>query len=94
MSRGGARAGAGRPKGRRNRRTEAQIAAIEAGGITPLAYLLAVMRDESQDPVARLDAAKAAAPYVHSKLAAIDTTVRGAPNSPVRLILNGSDIDA
>lgn len=93
MPRGGARAGAGRPKGRRNRRTEAQVAAIEAGGITPLAYLLAVMRDQSQDRVARLEAAKVAAPYVHPKLAAIDTTVRGTPHSLVPLILNGSDID-
>jgi hypothetical protein len=33
--------------------------------------MLAVMRDESSEPRVRLEAAKAAAPYVHSKLAAV-----------------------
>lgn len=41
-------------------------------GISPLDYLLSVMRDETIDRPARVDAAKAAAPYVHAKLASVD----------------------
>ena len=41
-------------------------------GITPLEFLLAVMRDPKAPPAARTDAAKAAAPYVHPRLSAIE----------------------
>ena len=34
-----------------------------AGGMTPLDYMLSIMRDENEDKRERLDAAKAAAPY-------------------------------
>lgn len=65
---GGKREGAGRPKGAKNKKTEEQIAAVQETGITPLEYLLEVMRDESRDDKDRTEAAKAAAPYVHPKL--------------------------
>lgn len=61
----------GRPKGSPNKATAAKAAAIAASGLTPLDYLLDVMRN-GIDPVARLDAAKAAAPYVHPKLQPVD----------------------
>ncbi len=48
------------------------IAAETETGISPLDYLLQVMRDPSGDSGARLEAAKAAAPYVHPKLSAIE----------------------
>ena len=48
-----------------------RLAAIEASGATPLDYMLQVMRDESVEPAKRLDAAKAAAPYVHPRLASV-----------------------
>jgi hypothetical protein len=41
----------------------------QAGGITPLDYMLGLLRDESLPPDMRFEAAKAAAPYVHPKLA-------------------------
>ena len=44
---------------------------MRKGGITPLDYMLQVMRDESAEPAKRLDAAKAAAPYVHPRLASV-----------------------
>lgn len=47
------------------------LAAIRASGPTPLDYLILVMRDESLDLAKRLDAAKAAAPYVHPRLASV-----------------------
>lgn len=68
---GGARPGAGRPKGLQNRKTIEQAEAVAKEGITPLAYLLQVMRDESADPDKRIDCAKAAAQYVHPKLSAL-----------------------
>lgn len=68
MSRGGKREGAGRPVGAENKVSAEQRAEIAASGLTPLAYMLAVMRDEAADEAKRLDAAKAAAPYVHPRL--------------------------
>lgn len=69
---GGARPGAGRKKGVPNKKTAETVAAIEASGITPLDYMLSVMRNELAEPSSRLDAAKAAASYVHPKLQPVD----------------------
>ena len=41
-------------------------------GLMPLDYLLSLVRDESLDRPARVDAAKAAAPYCHARLASLD----------------------
>jgi hypothetical protein len=41
-------------------------------GITPLDHMLAVLRDEERTPAERMEAAKAAAPYVHARLAHIE----------------------
>ena len=68
---GGRRPGAGRRRGSRNRRTRETIAAVEQG-LTPLAYLTSVYRDPSVDIGFRIEAAKAAAPYVHPRLSQIE----------------------
>jgi hypothetical protein len=62
----------GRQKGTRNHATAAKAQAIAESGLTPLDFLIEVMRDESQDLAVRIDAAKSAAPYVHPKLASIE----------------------
>src|SRR4051794_18503940 len=70
MPKGGSREGAGRPRDSRGRRTQASIAQAEALGPTPLEVLLESMhaaRAEGARSEA-VDCAKAAAPYVHSKL--------------------------
>jgi hypothetical protein len=90
MARGGARPGAGRPKGVSPKKTQALRDAVAKGGITPLDYLLSVMRNKKGDPEMRLDAAKAAAQYVHPKLAAVELS--GDRNAPVALTLMGSDV--
>jgi len=72
MARGGKRDGAGRPKGAPNKATAAKAEAIAESGMTPLDYLLSVYRDPEADKSQRLDAAKAAAPYVHPKRAPVD----------------------
>ena len=71
MSKGGARPGAGRKPGGRNKITQEAVAKGNAG-MSPLDYLLKVMRDAGADEARRIDAAKAAAPYVHAKLQPID----------------------
>jgi hypothetical protein len=68
MAAGGKRPGAGRKPGIANKASIARQAEVAASGETPLDYLLRVMRDEE----ARRDAAKAAAPYVHPRLAAVE----------------------
>ncbi len=46
--------------------------AAEESGITPLQFMLDVMRDEANDPKDRLSAANMAAPYVHAKLSSVE----------------------
>jgi hypothetical protein len=81
MPRGGPREGAGRPKGSTNIRT---LEAIEAlTGLTPLEYLTSVYQDPNHDESKRIDAAKAAAPYVHAKLQT--TTLQGPDGGPMQV---------
>ena len=61
----------GRPKGSPNKASIARQRAIAESGLTPLDYLLSIMRDEKEDPAARREAAKAAAPYVHPKQSSV-----------------------
>lgn len=71
---GGARPGAGRKPGVRNKKTRAVLENVEATGDTPLQFLLKQMRNERNPRDVRMEAAKAAAPYVHAKLANIEMT--------------------
>lgn len=72
MAKGGKREGAGRKPGAPNKATQEQRDAVAASGKTPLEYMLDVMRDAGADESKRLDAAKAAAPYVHARLSAVE----------------------
>ena len=72
MARGGARPNAGRKPGVPTRMNEEARAKAAEGGIMPLDYLLELLRDDAQTQDVRIDAAKAAAPYVHARLAAIE----------------------
>jgi hypothetical protein len=71
----------GRAKGTPNKATAARAAEIAASGETPLDYMLKVMRDPTIEYGRRDDMAKAAAPYVHPKLAAVEHS--GDPDKPV-----------
>ena len=75
MARGGFRPNAGRKQGSVNRLNVELIKRAEEGGQMPLDYMLKVMRDESVDTKVRIDAAKAAAPFVHQKLASLTVGV-------------------
>jgi hypothetical protein len=71
---GGKRPGAGRKVGVPNKTTQEQREAVKASGLSPLDYMLSVMRDEGQDEARRLAAANMAAPYVHAKLSSMELT--------------------
>jgi hypothetical protein len=62
----------GRKRGTPNRATAAKAAQIAASGLTPLDYMLSILRDELRSPDDRFEAAKAAAPYCHPKRAPVD----------------------
>ena len=88
MPKGGKREGAGRPKGSVAKLdAEARAKALE--GLTPLDYLLDILRDEKQDQAARTDAAKAAAPYVHARLANVDANIKGNLGVTVEIVRFG-----
>lgn len=99
MARGGKRPGAGRKKGSPNKATAARQKAIAESGITPLDFMLGVMRGsppENAGPVEqiafatlRFEAAKAAAPYVHPRLAAVEHT--GKDGGPIVVQASAED---
>jgi len=72
MGHGGKRKGSGRKKGTTNKiNAEARKKAFESG-LTPLEYMLNIMRDKRQKQGRRDDMSKAAAPYLHPKLSSVD----------------------
>ncbi len=72
MARGGKREGAGRKAGVPNKRTQEIMDKAEASGLTPLEFMLDVLRDTDQTMENRCWAAEKAAPYVHAKLASVE----------------------
>lgn len=72
MARGGKRDGAGRPAGAANKRTREIADGAANEGLTPLEFMLKVLRDEEQGMDNRMWAAEKAAPYVHAKLASVE----------------------
>jgi hypothetical protein len=83
-SHGGARKGSGRKAGSATKRTREIADRAMEGGVSPLEYMLQVMRSVPSDQleprewlaatVMRFEAAKAAAPYIHPRLQAIEHT--------------------
>lgn len=72
--RGGRRStsGQGRPKGVPNKATARREAEVAASGLTPLGYMLKVLRDDTETAERRMWAAQTAGPYVHPRLNAIN----------------------
>lgn len=73
---GGARPGAGRPKGSVSRRSVDAVAKAMAEGISPVEYMLGIMRDVDADQKERAWAAEKAAPYVHPRPAPMERTMQ------------------
>jgi hypothetical protein len=77
----------GRKKGTPNRLTQEirdRVALEAASGLTPLEYMLRVMRAEDTDERRRDAMAQAAAPYLHSRLATVENT--GTDGDPVKIV--------
>lgn len=88
---GGKRPGAGRRKGSTNTKTAIEraavrekVEAIKSEGDLPLDVLLRIMRT-SKDETVIIDCAKAAAPYIHSKLASVEH--KGDPDNPLGFVI-------
>jgi hypothetical protein len=86
----------GRKKGSKNKRKavaellkDATVQAVKEGE-TPLEYMLKVMRDRTQEYPRRDDMAKAAAPYVHSRLAVAEVKHTGEVTTAVRFIVESA----
>lgn len=73
----------GRQKGTPNKATVAKALEIASTGLTPLDYMVSVYRDARQKLEIRLDAAKAAAPYVHPRLATMELS--GKDGGPIEI---------
>lgn len=69
---GGKRGGAGRKAGSRSRKSAERAVKAAEQGLTPLEFMLNILRDEEQSSHDRFEAAKAAAPFVHPRLAAVE----------------------
>jgi hypothetical protein len=80
---GGKRPGAGRPSGSLNKRSLEAIEAVASRypNWSPLLHFASVANDETLPPELRLDAAKAAAPFMHPRPKQIDLD----PNAVVEL---------
>lgn len=84
MAHGGARNGAGRKPSSLTLKTREIAAKASETGLTPLEFMLEILRDETQEKAARFEAAKHAAPYIHPKLSSIEASgPGGAPLSQV-----------
>ncbi len=91
MARGGKRDGAGRPSGAVTKRTRAVAEKASKAGLTPLEYMLDVLRDEDADPKDRMWAAEKAAPYVHAKLASVEHSGPGGGPLVINVVKRGAD---
>lgn len=76
----------GRAKGTPNKATVAKESAVASSGLTPLDYMLSILRDELLASDVRMDAAKAAAPYVHPRRAPVNSD--GEDEAGVVVIIN------
>ena len=72
---GGSRPGAGRPKGSVSRRHVEVLAGAAAEGLTPVEYMLSLLRDEDADQDWRAWAAEKAAPFIHPRPAPVSRPI-------------------
>src|SRR5829696_223748 len=94
MSHSGRRAGSGRKRTGANKLdTIARKAAMEIC-ITPLEFMLAILRNEANSDAVRMEAAKAAAPYVHARLAHIEKETELTVSFVARLPSAASSVEA
>ncbi|RUV82296.1 hypothetical protein EOA60_10485 [Mesorhizobium sp. M1A.F.Ca.IN.020.06.1.1] len=93
MMRGGARKGAGRPRGAATKKTRAIADRESKKGITPLEVMLTAMREHAakKNWDAAASFAKDAAPYMHAKLQAVQHSGPAGGPIPIDLTNLGPD---
>jgi hypothetical protein len=100
MAHGGARPGAGRPKGLKTLREHRKLipadirSAARAEKMSPLEYMLAVMNDETADDARRDRMAQAAAPFVHPRAEAAKPSARDQVEETARTADRGTSWSA
>lgn len=82
IGRGGRRSKAGRPPGAKSVRTNAIAIGAAKAGVTPLEYMLAVMRNPKAPVERRDDMAKAAAPFMHARISPVPYNPDEGPKEP------------
>jgi hypothetical protein len=82
MAHGGRRPGAGRKPGAATKKVREAADRLAAEGLTPLDYMLGVLRGTMAYDAQRFAAAEKAAPYIHPRLQAIQHT--GANGGPIQ----------
>jgi hypothetical protein len=82
----------GRTKGTPNKRRGEMESAQRDSGLSPLDYMLQLMRDETADPRRRDYAASQAAPYCHPKLANVELGNLGGSPFVVKLSKDDSGL--
>lgn len=75
----------GRQKGTPNKASRARELEVAASGLTPLDYMLSVLRNEGAAVERRDDMAKAAANYVHPKYSSVEHGGEG--GGPVKMVI-------
>jgi hypothetical protein len=71
----------------------ARKAALESG-ISPLDYMLSIMRHPDSTAAQKMEAAKGAAPYVHARLAHIETKAEATISFVARLPSPAPSVEA
>lgn len=82
---GGRREGAGRKPGSITKRSREIAEKAAREGMTPLEFMLDMLRDDNADIKDRMWAAEKAAPYVHAKLASVEH--KGDDGGPLQVIV-------
>ena len=90
---GGRRTGAGRKKGKQNKVNAELREKLNAHGIMPLEFMLFVMRDKRRPLAVRLEMAKAAAPYLHPRVQAIEHSGKTRNSARRSLTVNFVSVD-
>lgn len=88
---GGKRSGAGRKAGAATKRTREVADKAADGGITPLEYMLQVLRNDDAMPADRQWAAEKAAPYMHARLSSVE--VSGDEDNPLHHVIQRRIVD-
>lgn len=102
MPKGGWRPGSGRKPGSANKKTREIADRAAAEGVTPLEYMLGILRSEPPAEASpaqlmaweamRFEAAKHAAPYMHPRLTSVDATSRVSSTMQVKIVSEFEDL--